>query len=281
MLIYRIKNQQEYQEHLQRQHDVLERRRLAIAQLELSNRNNAFTVEGYSITAEQNVKFIVDWQHSFANHINWRERIVCPISGLNNRQRASYHIYLSELSPYPEDKTYITERVTRFYEFMDKKIIDLIGSEYINPQFASGQYNEQGIRHEDLTQLSFPEASLDKLISFDCLEHIPDYKSALQECFRVLKDDGYFMASFPFNTNEYNTLVRAAIDEKGHISHFCEPEFHGDPLSEEGCLSYYTFGWDVLDTMREIGFRQVYAVLYWSDIFGYLGEEQIAFVARK
>jgi SAM-dependent methyltransferase len=281
MLIYRLRNQAQYLQHIERQRDVLERRRLAITQLELDNRDQTFSVPGFSITAEQNVKFIVDWQHSFANHINWRERLVCPITGLNNRQRASYHIYLTELRPYPDDRTYITEKVTHFFQFMDTKVVDLIGSEYVDPSFASGDFNEQGIRHEDLTALSFADESLDKVISFDCLEHIPDYQSALAECFRVLKPDGLMLISFPFNTNTFDTLVRATVDDAGNVTHICDPEYHGDPLSNEGCLSYYTFGWDVIEHMKKIGFKDVYAVVYWSDVFGYLGEEQIAFVAHK
>ena len=281
MLIYRLKNFQEYQQHRVKQKEVLERRRSELMQFEIANRDSNFTVEGFSITAEQNVKFIVDWHYSYENRINWRERIVCPITGLNNRQRASYHLFLSELEPYEDDRIYITEQVTQFHAFLDKKILNLIGSEYVDSGLPSGYVTDNDVRHEDLTALSFQDESLDKLISFDCLEHIADYKSALKECYRVIKPGGSMLASFPFNKNEYETLIRAKVLPDGTISHLCEPEYHGDPLSDDGCLSFYTFGWELLEDLRAFGFSEVYAVIYWSDVFGYLGDEQIAFVAKR
>jgi hypothetical protein len=87
--------------------------------------------------------------------------------------------------------------------------------------------------------------------------------------------------SFPFSNDLDQTLVRATVSENGVISHLTEPEYHGDPLSNDGCLSYYTFGWDILDTFRDAGFKEVSALIYWSDIFGYLGNEQIVFLAKK
>ena len=33
--------------------------------------------------------------------------------------------------------------------------------------------------------------------------------------------------------------------------------------------------------MKKLGFVNIYAVNYWSDEYGYLGEEQISFVAQK
>jgi len=281
MLIYRLRNIEEYQQHLLRQQEVIERRNQELLKLEIANRDHSFTVEGFSITAGQNVNFIVDWHHAYNNRINWRERLVCPTTGLNNRQRAGYHLLLSELEPYENDRFYITEQVTEFHNFLDKKFLNIIGSEYVDGDFPSGYITDNNLRHEDLTALSFDSNSLDQLISFDCLEHIADYKAALAECFRALKPGGTMLASFPFNKNEYETLVRAEVLADGTIKHICEPEYHGDPLSDDGCLSYYIFGWELLDVLRSIGFNDVYAVIYWSDVFGYLGDEQIAFVAKK
>jgi hypothetical protein len=37
----------------------------------------------------------------------------------------------------------------------------------------------------------------------------------------------------------------------------------------------------MLDEVRRAGFRDAYALAYWSDMFGYLGTEQFVFVATK
>jgi len=51
----------------------------------------------------------------------------------------------------------------------------------------------------DLTQkLPFKDSSFDIVLLSNVLEHIPDSKSLLRECFRVLKLEGFVMGTFPF-----------------------------------------------------------------------------------
>jgi len=76
-------------------------------------------------------------------------------------------------------------------------------------------------------------------------------------------------------------LVRASLNEDGSIHHHCNPEYHGNPLSDEGCLSFYTFGWDLLSELKEMGFKKTYALLFWSEEYAYLGGEQIVFCGEK
>jgi len=52
-------------------------------------------------------------------------------------------------------------------------------------------------------------------------------------------------------------------------------------VNEQGILCFTTFGWEVLDEFRQAGFKDVYCLFLWSDMFGYLGGEQIFFIARK
>ncbi len=281
MHIYRFRNQTEYTEHVSNQQMKLQERFLFLAQLEKENANKSFEYEAFSITADRKVRLRVDWAHSTGGHINWRERLICPDTNLNNRQRAGYHLFLSELHPYEQDKVYITEQASPFFDFLKKKVVSLTGSEFISVNSAPGAITSAGLRHEDFTNLSFKDNSLDKIISFDCLEHIPNYEAAIRESYRALKPGGRALFSFPFSANDTSTLVRAKVEENGQITHITEPEYHGDPLSSDGCLSYYTFGWDILDTFSLAGFKDVYAAVYWSDIFGYLGNEQIVFVAKK
>lgn len=281
MLIYRFKDRNEYDQHSIKQSEALRERYLDLARMEEENANQSFTFKAFSITAGESVELAVDWAHSNGKHINWRERLICPITNLNNRQRACYHLFLSDLHPYSNDSVYITEQISPFYNYLAERVPGLIGSEYVDTNLASGEVSELGLRHEDFTNLSFEDSSIDKIMSFDCLEHIPNYKKAIAESCRVLKENGRALFSFPFSKDLDQTLVRATVSQDGIISHLTEPEYHGDPLSNDGCLSYYTFGWDILDAFREGGFKEVYALVYWSDIFGYLGNEQIVFLAKK
>ena len=52
-------------------------------------------------------------------------------------------------------------------------------------------------------------------------------------------------------------------------------------LSAAGCLCFQHFGWDMLDDLRAAGFSRARACAYWSPRFGYLGGEQLQFVAER
>jgi hypothetical protein len=71
------------------------------------------------------------------------------------------------------------------------------------------------------------------------------------------------------------------MNENGTIEHVLPPEYHGDPLSPNGILCYNHFGWELLDELNTIGFKNVHALLYWSKELGYLGGEQVQFKATK
>jgi hypothetical protein len=245
-------------------------------------KSKRFSIRGISYPANQYVNFAVDYLYSNGTDINWRERLVCPISGLNNRLRCCAHIIDIELSPYPDSSFYITEQVTALYAYLKSKYSNLQGSEYLQNENVKPGSIVNNIRHEDMTNLSFDNGLFDYYLSFECLEHIPMYKNAIPEVYRVLKRNGLFMGTFPFDPNKYDNFIRATLDDEGNIVHLAEPEYHGDPVGGgHGILCYTVFGWEVLDEFRKAGFTDVYAVLVWSDVFGYLGGEQLFFVAKK
>ena len=126
-------------------------------------------------------------------------------------------------------------------------------SEYWGPAFTPGQVVE-GIRHEDLQNLSFEDESLDLLMSSDVLEHMPSPYDAHAEIFRVLKPGGRHIFTVPYHTGDTDD-VRAKL-EGGQVVHLAEPAYHGDPVRpEEGILVWTVFGAQMLDKLRALGFH--------------------------
>ncbi|MEW6416597.1 MAG: hypothetical protein AB1480_00535 [Nitrospirota bacterium] len=39
------------------------------------------------------------------------------------------------------------------------------------------------------------------------------------------------------------------------IEYLLPPEYHGDPLSSEGCLAFYHFGWEMFSQLKETGLQ--------------------------
>jgi len=242
-------------------------------------------VDGYCHVCAAPRRFLVDFQYGTTTEghrvPNWRERLQCSGCDLNNRMRACIQIFETVLKPAHDDKIYITEQTTPVYAHLRQRYPNVIGSEYLDPQAARKPANSAGLRHEDFTALSFPDEHLDFLLTFDVLEHVPDFQRALAESFRCLRPGGQLLLTAPFRADAPHTLVRATLREDGGIEHHEAPEYHGNPLDPEGCLCFYHFGWDLLDRLRDEGFTEVRVLRYWSRDLGYLGMHQLAITARK
>lgn len=280
MIVSRIKNIEHYRVHRERSQAIFER--IWRQERELTpTKKVPFSIRGISYPAKSIVDFHVDFEYSNGIDVNWRERLVCPITGLNNRLRASIHFADFELGLKEYHNIYISEQVTPLYNYVKTKIPRTTGSEFLDAGYAGGFINPAGIRHEDMTRLSFQDEEFDFYLSFECFEHIPDFNKGFREAFRVLKPEGIMLFTVPFITQNYDNVIRAFIDDSGEICHILPPEYHGNPISEKGSLCYTHFGWEMLDQLRSCGFTQVYALTYWSDTFGYMGGEQILFFAVK
>jgi hypothetical protein len=213
---------------------------------------------------------------------NWREGLVCAECGMNSRMRASVHLLEQCLEPNRGSSIYLTEQVTPLYRWMAARYDGATGSEFLRDGTDRGRTNSSGIRHEDMTALSFRDETLEHIITLEVLEHVPDFRQALRECARVLKPGGSLVLSAPFHRGERH-LVRARVREDRRIEHLEPPEYHGDPLSPEGCLCFYHFGWELLDDMRAAGFRKAAACIFESQELCYTdgGGAAIQFLAWK
>ena len=280
MKIHRLRNLDEYNEHLRRDQVNIAKHTKQIFEWE-KDQTGAFTVQGFSYTAQQYVDFHVDFQHATTGgRVNWRERVNCPITHFNNRMRATIHVFDIEMECYSDSTLYITEQITPMYDYFKKNFLHVAGSEYLGRDFAPGQIDEKGRRHEDLTNLSFADQEFDAIVSLDVIEHIPSYKLAFEESFRVLKTGGRLLWTVPFIPTSAGNITRAEIVD-GEIVHHLPPEYHGDPLSDAGCLCFTHFGWEMFEQVREAGFRDAYAIPVQSLEFGYLGSMQFQFIAIK
>jgi hypothetical protein len=210
----------------------------------------------------------------------WTNTLSCPGCHLVARMRATLHLFEEFLSPAPGHEIFITEQTTPLYQRFLNRHPRVIGSEYLVDSTPRGATNPSGIRCEDLTALTFPDAHLDFLLNFEVLEHIPDYQVALRECARVLKPGGKFICTVPFH-GKLSHITRARITADGSIEHLLPPEYHGDPVNPDGVLCFRYFGMELLDDLKEAGFADASAWLYWSAELGYLGEDRVVFVATR
>jgi SAM-dependent methyltransferase len=263
--------------------DQVAERRLGYERLicRLGDGLQAWELPGWCRVCNQAVSFGVDWSWSWNRTVNFRERLVCPQCGLNNRQRFAAALLQGLIERSPDRiRIYLYEQVTDFYRVASGLAAEVIGSEYLGNTLRSGEVVE-GIRHEDALDLSFDDASLDCIFSNDVYEHVPDIDRSLVEAARVLAPSGSLVFSVPFNPREQATRQRARLDG-GEIVHLMEPVVHDNPMSGEGSLVFFDYGWDLLERCRAAGFQDAYMLAYYSVIYGHIGGGmQFLFVAER
>ncbi len=109
-----------------------------------------------------------------------------------------------------------------------------------------------GVRHEDATQLTYPDAAFDLVISSETLEHVPDLGQALAEIKRVLVPGGRHLFTIPRLPGISKTYPRASLRPDGTIEDLA-PRIH-HPGGDWGYLVYTEFGDDVLTLLEAAGF---------------------------
>lgn len=240
-----------------------------------------YLLHGYCRVCEREVDFLVDRQCGGGESQgiwlpNWRERMVCPVCGLNNRQRmmavAARGIVKSYRDRRPD--VYLMEQVTSVYHWMVTSVPQArcTGSEYLGENLPPGKV-VKGVRHEDVECLSFADASFDLIISNDVLEHVANPRKAMQEVSRVLRPQGELLMTVPFFLDKEKSERRVEV-EGGKLNHVLPPIYHGNPVSDEGALVFTDFGWDFLQDIRDAGFAKAESHFYWSEVYGHLGAGQ-------
>lgn len=130
-------------------------------------------------------------------------------------------------------------------------------SEYID-DVVFGQVRN-GIRSENLENLTYPDFNFDVVIHQSVLEHVRHPTEALSECFRVLRKGGHLIFEVPMCDYWCPTIrgrSRQRVDVSGDKDiELLPPFYHEDPLRPEGVLVYTDFGLDVGAELSSIGFE--------------------------
>jgi SAM-dependent methyltransferase len=250
-----------------------------------AHEHGSFHLRRFCLCCNETTPMLVDYQYGRVEQDgsrtpNWRERLVCGHCGMNNRQRLMAKLVQQAALESDQPKIYLMEQVTPIYEWVKGLPgTQVHGSEYLGYQYKGGD-QVNGVRHEDVMNLSYPEGSFDLIVSNDVMEHIPDPERAFAECLRVLKPGGSVLATFPFYPANDTTVVRARL-VGNDVEHLLPPQYHGNPVSSDGSLVFQDFGWDLLQVMTRVGFSSAVCEWYSSDEFGHLGAGLLVFRLRK
>jgi len=205
-------------------------------------------------------------EDQFAFRVPWWSSAICDCQ-LTNLDRAVLRVLLDGGSN--ADRIYHVGHHSALRRWLSERVPDVTDSQYEEGR-RPGEI-ENGIRYEDLTHLSFPDNEFDCTICMEILEHMPDYRVGLREMARTLKPGGRALLSFPWRGRDtYEHETRAEMLPDGSIRHILPPEYHGDPARPEGILSFRSFGWQILDDLRDAGFSRASAKFVFGPLHGYM-----------
>ena len=252
---------------------------------------NKNSVPGYCAVCEKKTDFLFSpalvqaIRHQ--EYINWREDLPCCRCGFSARMRATVDIlrHYGTAPVFMAGDSYITEAVTPLYSWLKQHLLpQLEGSEFLGSDKIPGQlypFQSGLLRHEDVTRLSFADASVRLLLSFDVLEHVSDFRQALHEFYRVIAPGGACLLTVPLDIDRRHSERRAQINAAGDIEYLQPPHYHGDPLNGKGVLCFHDYGLDFIDFIRQAGFSTIDCIMAQSIEKMYLGHAMLFLWIQK
>lgn len=107
------------------------------------------------------------------------------------------------------------------------------------------------VRNEDLENQKFENEVFDLVITQDVFEHLNQPEKAFAEIHRTLKKGGAHILTVPIE-NRFDPTVRwAEFDSKGNLNFLFTPEYHGNPVNDEGSPVFWHYGYDIVDMIEK------------------------------
>jgi SAM-dependent methyltransferase len=210
----------------------------------LFNPQTKFQNSGYCYACGRDTNFV-------ANNNWWRDHYVCVYCGSIPRERALMYCIEKNFSNWRDLIIHESSPVDRgTSKRLKLEAENYIASQYF-PNVPTGTIHASS-RCENLEKLTFPDNSVDLHVSQDVFEHIFDPAQAFREIARTLKPGGAHIFTTPLVNKNSPTERCARMRPNGTIEHLISPpEYHGNPVSEDGSLVTVHWGFDIVKFIHD------------------------------
>jgi hypothetical protein len=192
---------------------------------------------GYCPICESNVTFI-------ARDAWLRDHYRCTKCNSIPRERALMLMIDSFFPNWRDSTIHESSPVNRGTSWrLSKECPHYVASQYFSSQQPGTTVGK--VRNENLEALTFADESIDLHVTQDVLEHVFHPSKVFSEIARTLKPGGAHIFTVPIVNKQKPSSLRARISDDGEIEHLKPPEYHGNPISEEGSLVTVDWGFDI------------------------------------
>ncbi len=198
----------------------------------------------YNITYPVDDNLTKTWQISVATRaiFNRREGQICQECGISTRAQGLAKAILD--SKYGYSATSLRQWVERANEH-NLAVCELNSCHELHKTFKKLKcytYAEYGtVTEQDIEHLTYADNTFDLLLHSETVEHVSRPRVALDECRRVIKQDGFVLFTTPVIWNRKSR--QRAKHESGKITYLLEPSYHGQQTDDY--LVCFEYGRDI------------------------------------
>lgn len=198
---------------------------------------------------------ICEKEATFAAKHEWlRDHYLCSGCGSIPRERAIMHVIQERYPGWRDLRIHEGSPGNRGASLkLREQGRNYVATQY-DPALGFGRtHPRNGYRSEDLENQTFADAEFDLVVTQDVMEHVFDCGSVFREIHRTLKPGGAHIFTTPLVNKDKPSRQRAQRNADGTVVHLFPPEYHGNPMSADGSLVTWHWGYDIVDHIAGAG----------------------------
>lgn len=164
-----------------------------------------------------------------------RPNAQCPSCGALERHRLVWLFFQRQMNLFSPGRK-------KFLHFAPEPVFTAFFSRIPNLDYITADLNKPAMEKVDITCMPFPNETFDIIFCSHVLEHVPNDRKAMEECYRVLRKNGVAVLMVP---------IRASSTE--------EDLTITDPKERERLYGQFdhvrNYGLDFADRLRHAGFE--------------------------